>query len=62
MTSYQLDTVGAISLTWYPKSSAQGFRGMQFLVSPSQKYDLVIEARSIQKHDLLAVPNLAQEA
>jgi hypothetical protein len=62
MTSHQLVTVGAISLTWYHKNHNQVFRGMRFLVSPNQQYDLVIGARSIQEHSLLAVPNLAEEA
>jgi len=49
---------GAIYLTWYHASSTKVFRDMRFLISPYANYDLIIGARSIEKHNLLSEPNL----
>lgn len=49
---------GAIYLTWYHKSSTRIFRNMRFLVSRNMQYDMIIGAHSIQRENLLDVPNL----
>lgn len=49
---------GACHLTWYHSKSTQVFRGMRFLISPNPRCDLVIGARSIERHNLLSPPNL----
>jgi hypothetical protein len=58
ITGHQLIPEGAVYLTWYHKKSTRVFRNMRFLISPNDHCDLVIGARSIQKHRLLDVPNL----
>ncbi|KAH8592288.1 hypothetical protein B0O99DRAFT_597332 [Bisporella sp. PMI_857] len=50
--------LGAVNVTWYHKGSTRMFRDMRFLVFPDPHCELVIGARSIQKHDLLSPPNL----
>jgi len=50
--------LGAIHLTWYHSRSARVFRDMRFLITSNPRCDLVIGARSIEKHDLLLPPNL----
>ena len=58
VTGDKLIPEGAIYLTWYHNKSTRVFRNMRFLISPHPHYDLIIGARSIQKHNLLDVPNL----
>ena len=62
ITGHTLIPDGAIYLTWYHKKSTRVFRNMRFLISPNDHCDLVIGARSIQKHRLLDVPNLMAQA
>jgi hypothetical protein len=53
---------GACHLTWYHNKSTQVFRGMRFLISPNPRCDLVIGARSIERHNLLSRPKLIAPA
>jgi hypothetical protein len=56
ITGHTLVPEGAINLTWYHTKSTRVFHSMRFLISPNQHFDLIIGARSIQKHKLLDVP------
>ncbi|KAH6718708.1 hypothetical protein BKA61DRAFT_474263 [Leptodontidium sp. MPI-SDFR-AT-0119] len=58
ITGHKLIPVGAIYLTWYHSNSTRVFRDMRFLVSEHPMFDLIIGARSIQKNNILDVPNL----
>ncbi|CAD6442774.1 f89a6edd-eb62-44db-92fa-ca1b2a8d573b [Sclerotinia trifoliorum] len=58
VTGHKLVPEGAIYLTWYYDKSTRVFHNMRFLVSPYSQCDLIIGARSIQKDNLLGVPNL----
>jgi hypothetical protein len=58
VTGHRLIPEGAIYLTWYYNNSTRVFRDMRFLVSKHPMYDLIIGARSIQKNNILDVPNL----
>ena len=59
VTGHPLIPEGAINLDWYHAKSTQRYRGMRFLVSSNPRCDLIIGARSIEKHGILASPNLA---
>lgn len=58
VTGHKLVPEGAIYLTWYFDKSTRVFHDMRFLVSPYSQCDLIIGARSIQKDNLLGIPNL----
>ncbi|ESZ93178.1 hypothetical protein SBOR_6457 [Sclerotinia borealis F-4128] len=58
VTGHKLVPEGAIYLTWYHNKSTRVFHDMRFLISPHSQCDLIIGARSIQKYNLLGVPNL----
>ncbi|KAB8296958.1 hypothetical protein EYC80_002364 [Monilinia laxa] len=58
VTGHKLVPEGAIYLTWYHSKSTRVFHKMRFLISPHSQCDLIIGARSIQKDNLLGVPNL----
>ncbi|KAF7948460.1 uncharacterized protein EAE97_003871 [Botrytis byssoidea] len=58
ITGDKLVPEGAIYLTWYHSKSTRVFHSMRFLISPHSQCDLIIGARSIQKDNLLGVPNL----
>ncbi|QSZ35154.1 hypothetical protein DSL72_008021 [Monilinia vaccinii-corymbosi] len=58
VTGHELIPEGAICLTWYHNKSTRVFHNMRFLISPHPQCDLIIGARSIQKDNLLGVPNL----
>lgn len=58
ITGHKLIPAGAVYLTWYHNTSTRVFRDMRFLVSENPMCDLVIGARSIQKANILDVPNL----
>ncbi|KAF7879477.1 hypothetical protein EAF04_000673 [Stromatinia cepivora] len=62
VTGHKLVPEGAIYLTWYHSKSTRVFHNMRFLVSPYSQCDLIIGARSIQKDNLLGVPNLMATA
>lgn len=49
---------GALYITWYHNSSPRLYGGMRFLVSSETQCQLIIGARSIQKHRLLSAPVL----
>jgi hypothetical protein len=58
VTGHKLIPGGAIYLTWYHNNSTRVFRDMRFLISDHPMYDIIIGARSIQKNNILDVPNL----
>jgi len=58
ITGHKLTPEGAVYLTWYHNKSTRVFRDMRFLISQHPMYDLIIGARSIQKNNILDVPNL----
>jgi hypothetical protein len=60
-TGHTLMPEGAVHLTWYHSNSTRVFHDMRFLVSRHQQCDLVIGARSIEKHKLLCPPNLTDQ-
>jgi hypothetical protein len=62
ITGHKLIPEGAIYLTWYHSNSTRVFRDMRFLMLEHPMHDLVIGARSIQKNNILDVPNLASSA
>jgi hypothetical protein len=47
----------AIKLDWYHPSSSVVYRGMRFLVVPSENCELVLCARTIDEHKILTPPN-----
>jgi hypothetical protein len=58
VTGHTLVPIAAVYLTWYASSSPKLYSGMRFLVLPDISNDLIIGARSILKHQMIAVPNL----
>jgi hypothetical protein len=61
VTGHKLIPDGAIYLTWYHINSTRVFRDMRFLISEHPMYDLIIGAQSIQKNNILDIPNLATQ-
>ena len=58
-TTGQLDPPeGEINLTWYHQKSTRVYRNMRFLVTSTDRYDMIIGAHSIRSENLLDVPNL----
>lgn len=57
-TQHILSLLGAIHLAWYFDTSTQVYRDMRFLISPHSHCDLIIGARSIERHNMLGVPVL----